>query len=624
MLLEMYNGSRPRVLDVFGGNGTIALEAGRLGCSVDTLDINPLAFFAQKCLLEYSQVQSNLPELVEKYGKQLLGKLRAETKSLYRRGHAKHPFEQRIVFLWGQTVKCSNSSCQKTISITGNHWISKKKNHRVFLLHYPEIQSGTYFSKLLFNPTENVSTKRWRPVKGILCPFCGRRYKRQQFKELASQTLHEELLCVRLKVGNSKTYVLPDHLEDFFPSQDELQSEISKELDSIGFALPNIELPQWSGFVNPPIYGIKTYIQLFNPRQLVVLLKMIRGLRETHKTLVNSGYSKEVATAVIVVLSGFIDQLVDWNCRLSMWIEENQQIGRALSGPGIPMLWSYAESDPFSKAPANLYAKLERIVRALKAIPKFTSSINVHMLSATNLPFENGTFDAIVTDPPYADNLFYSSLSECIYVWKRMVFLDILPEIFSRPNIPREDQIVAKRYKYPFKEAMNLYEEQLTKALREATRVLKKEGILSFFFAHSTLEAWELIIRAFKRAGLKITGGWPLFLERNARPRGMTGEAVNASIVITARRKTMEAQTRDWSDVKEQIKMEISKFRRELTFLGLDDIDMAFACFAKVVGILGMSDEITERNKSLTIRDCLERSVHIVKTLYPSFSLKER
>jgi putative DNA methylase len=51
--------------DIFGGGGTIALEAGRLGCETFTLDINPLAYFIQKFILEYSQERQDLPELVK-------------------------------------------------------------------------------------------------------------------------------------------------------------------------------------------------------------------------------------------------------------------------------------------------------------------------------------------------------------------------------------------------------------------------------------------------------------------------------------------------------------------------------------------------------------------------------
>lgn len=100
LLIEKY-GHAPRILDIFGGGGTIAVEAGRIGCEAHSLDINPLAHFIQKSLLEFSQTRADLPELVDKYGKKVLDKLKIETAQLYRRGSSDNPFQQHIAFLWG-------------------------------------------------------------------------------------------------------------------------------------------------------------------------------------------------------------------------------------------------------------------------------------------------------------------------------------------------------------------------------------------------------------------------------------------------------------------------------------------------------------------------------------------
>lgn len=52
---KAYGGRAPRVLDPFAGGGAIPLEAMRLGCEVTAVDINPVAWFIQKCTLEYPQ-----------------------------------------------------------------------------------------------------------------------------------------------------------------------------------------------------------------------------------------------------------------------------------------------------------------------------------------------------------------------------------------------------------------------------------------------------------------------------------------------------------------------------------------------------------------------------------------
>lgn len=52
---KAYGGRAPRVLDPFAGGGAIPLEAMRLGCEATSVDINPVAWFIQKCTLEYPQ-----------------------------------------------------------------------------------------------------------------------------------------------------------------------------------------------------------------------------------------------------------------------------------------------------------------------------------------------------------------------------------------------------------------------------------------------------------------------------------------------------------------------------------------------------------------------------------------
>jgi adenine-specific DNA methylase len=52
---EFYDGNAPKVLDPFAGGGAIPLEAMRLGCEVTSSDLNPVAWFIQKCTLDYPQ-----------------------------------------------------------------------------------------------------------------------------------------------------------------------------------------------------------------------------------------------------------------------------------------------------------------------------------------------------------------------------------------------------------------------------------------------------------------------------------------------------------------------------------------------------------------------------------------
>ena len=54
-ILKANGGVPPKVLDPFGGGGSIPLEALRLGCETYSNDLNPVAVLIQKCTLEYPQ-----------------------------------------------------------------------------------------------------------------------------------------------------------------------------------------------------------------------------------------------------------------------------------------------------------------------------------------------------------------------------------------------------------------------------------------------------------------------------------------------------------------------------------------------------------------------------------------
>ena len=80
-ILASNGGRPPRVLDPFGGGGSIPLEALRLGCEVYSGDYNPVAVLIQKCTLEYPQKYGKPGEVeieVEEFGKKVRRKVRVE------------------------------------------------------------------------------------------------------------------------------------------------------------------------------------------------------------------------------------------------------------------------------------------------------------------------------------------------------------------------------------------------------------------------------------------------------------------------------------------------------------------------------------------------------------------
>ena len=250
-----------------------------------------------------------------------------------------------------------------------------------------------------------------------------------------------------------------------------LEKSLLKELNS---GLPKSKLPKWSGIVNPALYGIDTHGDIFNPRQRVCCLALIKTLKEESIHL-EKQKGKSIAKYTISILSGLIDQMVDWNSRLSTWISQNEQVGRAFCGPGISMYWDFNETDPVASGPSNLNAKLKRIIQGFKSINRLPGKGFVKRATAQNLPFEDETFDAIVTDPPYYDNIFYTVLADNFYAWKRILLKSIEPDLFRNENTNFNQELVASvKRSGSNNKAHSNYCKNLNKAINEAARVLKK------------------------------------------------------------------------------------------------------------------------------------------------------
>lgn len=392
-------------------------------------------------------------------------------------------------------------------------------------------------------------------------------------------------------------------------------------LAALGVRLPASLLPRWSGIVNPSIYGIETHADFLNGRQRLVLILLIKALRDEYDLLCESA-GEETARTVTCLLSGLIDQLVDWNCRLSMWISQNEQVGRAFCGPGVPMLWDYVESDPVGKGPANLWKKLERIAAGAEAICQLQRPANVQRAYAQELPFEDKFFDAIVTDPPYYDNIYYNVLADFFYSWKRVLFESIEPGSFKAEKTDDTRELVASSFRSgePSK-AHEDYCQELGQVMAEAERVLRMEGVFSLLYSHASLGGWEALVRAYRPTGLWITSVQPLSIERKQRPRAMTSEAINTCLVFVAHRGERNKRRRSIESMSEELRQTIAPLIDDLRAAGWHDTDIGVATYAQGVGMLANVAGIAGGKNDT---NALRAFGSLVAELVPGFRVTER
>jgi len=632
MLLSQYK-EKPKLLDMFGGGGTIPFEAMQLGADAYAVDSNELSVFIQRSLLAYSQnlkaentlvgsslrlepterLEPTIHSILKNSGERVLNNLTEQTDILYPLRHSSD-YPVPYAYLWSYSLTCPK--CNYKYFLVKRAWLSKKKGKiRAFtsedsdkeqILSFQTVDSGYKYPSVWKRGT-------------VICPRCKHIKEKVNVKECRD----EMTAMIRPSAGKNRGKEFMPPTGKALPDSEVIKETETRVLSGLNAELPDSELPIWSGIINPAIYGMKSHADIFNPRQRVVMLLLIKALKDEYCLLLKKE-SENTARYIISLLSGFIDQLVDWNCRLSIWIPQNEQVGRAFCGPGVSMIWDYAETDPLLSGPANLWDKLERIVKGASSIKGSDNKVHIFQGFAQNLPFEENYFDAVVTDPPYYDNLYYSLLADFFFVWKKMLLKEIEPELFQNRTTHQENELVASKYRNrtSFK-AHEAYCKSLSSAVKEAARVLKSDGILSFIYTHSSVNGWEAFVRAFKPSCFYVTGVQPLNIERRERPRAMRSQAINTCIAFVFRKCYAEKSVMFREDI---IKMFESLFCcdnviYDLKKRGWNDKECGITLFANGAALL---INFRDTENCCSISESLIQMEKILRQRFPEFKIVNR
>ncbi len=615
MLCSQYD-STPKLLDMFGGGGTIPFEAKRLGIDSYSIDSNQLSVFIQKCNMLYAD-NINLEfaqENIKSVGTEILTNLKTRTSWLY--PLRKETNESVFGYVWTYRIICPHCGCRSILS--KRPWLSKKKHRRIGFIQ--SWNTGNDMESLQIkdlSETEEPFIPHWTKYSGTFhCPKCN------QLIEKINILKCEDVMTalIKSKSGTGKDFVKADQ-DIAIPPESEIKAAEDQLLNKMQMELPRSELPVWSGIVNPALYGVKTHADFLNKRQRLVLLYLIDELVTHYIDMARQDI--HMAKFVIGALSSLIDQVVDWNCRLSMWIPQNEQVGRGFCGPGIAMLFDYAETDQVLKGPANLWDKLNRIIKGVRSFENSQGTITIKHAHAQDLPYPDHFFDAIVTDPPYYDNIYYSILADFFYAWKKPLLQKIEPELFSGNITDYNYELVASSRRV--KENQSAHEEyckQLNMAFSEAARVLKNNGIFSFIYSHSSVNGWEAIIRAYRQSDFFVSSVQPLSIERKGRPRAVLSQAVNTCVVIVARKSKEPKTPVSLENILDKTQEYIDNFGLLLIHAsGWTGADAGLAVIACVVGLMSNASHITGAFSDI---DVLIASADIIKKAFPEFNIKVR
>jgi putative DNA methylase len=629
---------RPKVLDMFAGGGAIPLEALRLDCEAYALELNPVAHIIELCTLVYPQkygkpdlsvrgmtgpknahgetTWGGLAEEVRYWGNWVLEKVKAEIGDLYppipdpdakpeeigaesqstmeftkdrqKLLKAAHGYLTPVAYLWTRTVRCKNPACGATVPLVKQTWLCKKKDRYVAMrMVAPRGEKRVRFEVVQAKTEGGLGFDPEAFSKGgnAVCPFCGTVADTAYVKaEGKAHGLGEQLMVVayssRGKQG--KTYVAADAAETALSLEKDVRSRTREllaafQLTSVGEQLP----PRGTLGFRIHAYGNDAWGNLFNPRQTLSLLTFVAGVRRAEGVIRERGYEEEAAKVLVTYLATMVDKLADFSSRLCVW---NYTGGRGVKNSfarhAIPMTWDYCETNPFNRAGASWIAICEDTPAVVDALAQFGGlPARVERGTATSLSCPDSTFDAVLTDPPYYDNVPYAAISDFFYVWLKRSVGHLYPEHFATEATPKKNEVVADPVYHAGSRARatQAYEQMMASAFAEAYRVLKPDGPMTVVYAHKTTLGWSTLVDSLRRAGFVVTEAWPLDTEMKGRVRGLDSAALASSIFLVARKRG-SSKTGSYEDEVRPVLDQIVRERVETLWrMGIAGADLIIA-----------------------------------------------
>ena len=506
----------------------------------------------------------------------------------FNENYIKNPLNPRwvvkptVAYLWARAVQCKQ--CRATLPLLKTCWLCKKDRKRVRLTLAPASKhKSIVFGIQVDVPQVDGSSGQRREYDrrigvgtmsrtGATCPLCQAIMTMEDVRiEGRAGRLTEIMTAVVVNGLNGKEYRLPtDHEIAIAQITEEQIQECYRQ---IPFGLLNEPTPKAGSGAARAFsvdgYGLNTWRKLFTNRQLLTLGTFTQAIRQLLQNPFN--LTQSFNEAVIAYLALANDRLADYSSAICSWHNSGEKLGHTFTRFALPIVWDFAEVNPFSDSSGNYLGAVEWVSRAISHICSAAeTSPSAKVLRQSALVPLDEQIDLVITDPPYYDAIPYSDAMDFFHVWLRRATHGLSPEIdaaFREPLSPKWDHDAgdgeliddASRFGGDKVRSKKNYEDGMARAFQACHKVLQPDGRLVVVFANKQPDAWETLVSALIRAGFVVTAS----CEMTTRTRAMASAALSSSIWLVCRKRSntrLGWDNRVLQDMRENIIQQLRDF----------------------------------------------------------------
>jgi putative DNA methylase len=652
----------PAFHDPFAGGGALPLEAQRLGLEAYASDLNPVAVLINKAMIEIPpkfacrppvnpearkgqlgtktwRGAQGLAEDVRYYGQWMRDEAEKRIGHLYPKieitaAMAKERLDLKplvgqkltvIAWLWARTVKSPNPAFRKVdVPLASTFMLATKPGKEAWV--EPVIEDGSYRFTVKMGKPKNAEAARngTKLARGanFKCLMSGTPIASEHiYGEANAGHMGARLMAVAAEGDRCRVYLAPT------PEHEAIAGRARPEWK------PEVAMPENPRWFSPPLYGLKSYGEVFTPRQLVALTtfsdlvsevrERIRpdaiasGLPDDRIPLRDGGSGAEAyAEAVAVYLACGISRSADFWSNLCIWANQpkNELVTHLFGRQAIPMAWDYAEANPFSASGGNFEKNLSYVAMGIDFLAGAACGHANQADAATNSAYVD---KIISTDPPYYDNIGYADLSDYFYVWLRRSMKSIFPEVFATLAVPKADELVATPYRHGSKaKAEAFFLEGMTLAMHRLADQTHLAFPVTIYYAFKQSESdekdgttntgWDTFLEAVIRAGFAITGTWPMRTERQGRMVGNDTNALASSIILVCRPRAADAPTATRREFVAALQRELPEALRHLQAGNIAPVDLAQAAIGPGMAVFTRYAQVLDaQGHAMRVREAL-------------------